>query len=344
MRRNSVAMVCLIAWFLLWSQAARSAPQGHESRTFDFTYEVSLNSIPRNARQVRIWLPLASSDTHQTVQILNISAPVPTRITRGTRFGNRMLYAEMRPPFMTKNEFKIVYRVTRKAYSEGDYRSLVKYNQDPPPDTVMLGEYLKPDRLVPTKGIIARLANGVTRGKQGEIDKAYALYNYVFRNMRYDKSGTGWGRGDALWACDARHGNCTDFHSLFIALARAAKIPARFDIGFPLPENSHAGAIPGYHCWAEFYVDGPGWVPVDISEAWLNPSKHDFFFGSRDADRVEFSTGRDLVLTPRQAGPPVNYFVYPYVEVDGKPFDGAIEKHFSFRDVRPHQAATAGVR
>src|SRR5579885_3677105 len=70
MRWNSVAMACLIAWFLLWSQAARSAPQGHESRTFDFTYEVSLNSIPRNARQVRIWLPLASSDTHQTVHRL----------------------------------------------------------------------------------------------------------------------------------------------------------------------------------------------------------------------------------------------------------------------------------
>src|SRR5579875_2125249 len=343
MRSSGVVMDGLLACLLLLEATALCAPQAGESRTFDFTYDVSLNSLPPNARLVRIWIPLASSATHQSVQILKISSPVPGRITREAQFGNRMLYAEMRPPFPARSEFKIVYRVTRKAYSDGDYGSLVRYNQDPSPDMVLLANYLKPDRLVPTGGIIARIASSVTRGKQGEIDKAYALYNYVFRNMRYDKSGTGWGRGDALWACDAKHGNCTDFHSLFIALARAAKIPARFNIGFPLPENSHAGAIPGYHCWAEFYADGPGWVPVDISEAWLDPSKHDFFFGSLDADRVKFSTGRDLVLTPRQAGPPVNYFVYPYVEVDGKPFDGAIEKHFSFRDVRPHQAATAGV-
>ena len=35
--------------------------------------------------------------------------------------------------------------------------------------------------------------------------------------MRYDKSGIGWGRGDALYACDAKRGNCTDFHALLMA-------------------------------------------------------------------------------------------------------------------------------
>jgi len=49
--------------------------------------------------------------------------------------------------------------------------------------------------------------------------------------MRYDKSGIGWGRGDAVYACDAKTGNCSDFHSYFIALARSIGIPARFAIG-----------------------------------------------------------------------------------------------------------------
>ena len=67
------------------------------------------------------------------------------------------------------------------------------------------------------------------------------------RTMRYDKTGTGWGRGDALWACDAKRGNCTDFHSPFIGMRRADGIPARFDIGFTQPPHwqaqatSHAG-------------------------------------------------------------------------------------------------------
>ena len=92
--------------------------------------------------------------------------------------------------------------------------------------------------------------------------------------------------------------------------------------------------IPGYHCWSEFFVNGLGWVPVDISEAWKDPSKHDYFFGSLDANRVQFTVGRDLMLEPRQDGPPLNYFVYPYVEVDRHPFEGA-EKKFTFREVQP---------
>jgi hypothetical protein len=47
---------------------------------------------------------------------------------------------------------------------------------------------------------------------------------------------------------------------------------------------------------------------------------------------VEFSRGRDLILTPRQAGDPVNYLVYPYAEVDGKPLDN-LDRTFSWRDV-----------
>jgi transglutaminase-like putative cysteine protease len=121
---------------------------------------------------------------------------------------------------------------------------------------------------------------------------------------------------------------------VFISLMRAQGIPARFEIGFPLAE-APAGEIAGYHCWAEFYLDKMGWVPVDISEAWKAPAKHDYFFGSLDANRIRFSTGRDLTLEPRQAGPPLNYFVYPYVEVDGKPFEGSLERRVSYAPAAP---------
>jgi transglutaminase-like putative cysteine protease len=69
------------------------------------------------------------------------------------------------------------------------------------------------------------------------------------------------GMGDTLWACDSKHGNCTDFHSLFISTARSQKNPARFQIGFPLPAVKTAAEIPAYPCWAEFYLDSIGWVP-----------------------------------------------------------------------------------
>jgi len=108
---------------------------------------------------------------------------------------------------------------------------------------------------------------------------------------------------------------------------------ARFDIGFPLPENKDKGDIAGYHCWAEFYAPKTGWIPVDISEAWKAKQKQDYFFGSVDANRVQLSTGRDVMLSPKQEGPALNYFVYPYVEVDGKPYD-KLDKQFGFEEVK----------
>jgi transglutaminase-like putative cysteine protease len=180
----------------------------------------------------------------------------------------------------------------------------------------------------------ADLATKVTQGKTEPIDKARAIYDYVFTTMKYDKTGTGWGHGDVLYACDAKKGNCTDFHSLFIAMARSQGIPARFEIGFPLPPDKHSAEIAGYHCWSDFYMDGKGWIPVDISEAWKHPEKHDYFFGSHDVNRVQFSMGRDLRLSPPQEGKPLNYFVYPYVEVDGQEYSN-VSLAFSFADAAP---------
>jgi transglutaminase-like putative cysteine protease len=159
--------------------------------------------------------------------------------------------------------------------------------------------------------------------------------------MRYDKTGEGWGRGDAVWACTSKRGNCTDFHSLFIGMMRSSGIPARFEIGFPLPEGQIEGDILGYHCWAEFYLAGVGWVPVDASEAWKNAAKRDYFFGAHDTNRVFFTYGRDIRLSPDQKGDPLNYFIYPYAETNGRPLKN-LQTHFSFRDVSAVQPAAAG--
>jgi hypothetical protein len=47
-------------------------------------------------------------------------------------------------------------------------------------------------------------------------------------------------------------------------------------------------------------------------------------------------------LEPRQAGPPLNYFVYPYVEVAGKEYPN-VAIDFSFQDMgTPTEAHIAG--
>jgi transglutaminase-like putative cysteine protease len=158
--------------------------------------------------------------------------------------------------------------------------------------------------------------------------------------MRYDKSGQGWGRGDEMWACASKRGNCTDFHSVVIGMMRSSGIPARFEIGFPLPEDKNQGVIAGYHCWVEFYLNGE-WIPVDASEASQYPARRDYYFGAVDADRVMFTYGRDIQLSSLQKGEPLNYFIYPYAEVDGKTVSG-VETRFSFKDLPAQSAASIG--
>jgi transglutaminase-like putative cysteine protease len=303
------------------------------TRTFRFTYNFTVKDIPSGAKRVRVWIPVPQTDQHQTVRVVAVKAPVKTWITEEPEYGNRMMYAEIQNSSASKAEFTLEYKITRREYSRGDYAQLKRIDQRPGVVLASMNRLIEPDNLIPTDGRIKELAVEVTGSQSGAVAKAKAAYDYLFATMRYDKTGTGWGRGDAVWACDAKHGNCTDFHSPFIGMLRADGIPARFDIGFPLPENKDKGDIAGYHCWAEFHAPKSGWVPVDISEAWKAKQKEDYFFGSVDANRVQFSTGRDIALSPKQDGPALNYFVYPYVEVDGKPYD-KLDKQFSFEEVK----------
>jgi len=321
--------VCQLAALAKASAEKFSPP----TRTFRFTYNFTVKDIPAGTKRVRVWIPVPQTDRHQTVRVLAVKAPVKTRMTQESEYGNRMVYAEIQNSDVDKAEFTLEYEITRREYSRGDYAQLKRTDQKPSVVPASMSRLVAPDNLIPTDGKIKELAVEVTGPKSGTVAKAKAAYDYLFTNMRYDKTGSGWGRGDAVWACDSKHGNCTDFHSPFIGMMRADGIPARFDIGFPLPESKDKGEIAGYHCWAEFHATRIGWIPVDISEAWKAKQKEDYFFGSVDSNRVQFSTGRDVTLSPKQDGPALNYFVYPYVEVDGKPYE-KLDKQFRFEELR----------
>jgi len=287
---------------------------------------------------MRIWVPLPDTGVHQQITGLHIASPIPYRIARESRYRNLSAYFDFNPrraraPF----DIKLTFRARRYEYKVA--LPLGDPAPSPRPFPPNVARFLLPDHLVPINGVIAGLSREQTAGISDPLAKARKLYDYVISTMHYDHAGTGWGRGDAIFACTARHGNCTDFHSLFIGMVRASGIPARFEIGFPLPLNQRKGKISGYHCWAEFYIQGTGWVPVDASEAWQMPARHNYFFGALDQSRVRFSRGRDLVLNPPQAGVPLNYFVYPYAELDGKPF-AHIGREFSFRDLTPESGSS----
>jgi transglutaminase-like putative cysteine protease len=318
-------LCCIVVTSLAPAQAVRH---------FTFHYSFRVKDVPAG-ETVRVWFPQAHSDPYQEVRVLSAGGDLELKKTRESRFGNEMYYAKSNKAKAGDLQFEVVYDVIRHEHLT------LGINRPHLQNSSLTGrenkEFLSPDKLVPVTGLPAELASKVTAGKSSTLDKARAIYDYVFDNMKYDKTGTGWGRGDVLYACDAKKGNCTDFHSLFIAMARSQGIPARFQIGFPLSPDKPSADIAGYHCWAEFFDPQHGWIPVDISEAWKNPVKKDYYFGAHDANRVQLTLGRDLKLNPSQDGEPLNYFVYPYVEIGGKPYSN-VANAFSYAAEETAQA------
>jgi len=303
-----------------------SAPKESQvkSRSFLFTYAATVTGLSPG-KVTRIWVPVPPSNDEQQVDIVSKDLPAEGKVSREPKFGNQILYVEAKANGEGRVPLSVTYRVTRREL-KGDSKKL-------PENSTQLAMLLQPDSKVPIAGKPLELI----KDKQlpsDQMDAAHVFYDVVNGHMRYSKEGTGWGNGDSVWACESGYGNCTDFHSLFISLARANKIPAKFEIGFPLPPARGAGEIPGYHCWAKFKPEGHNWVPVDISEANKNPKMKDYYFGNLTEDRVTFSTGRDLEWVPKQAGKPLNFFVYPYVEVDGRIYPAdKVQRKFSYKDV-----------
>ncbi len=298
-------------------------------RSFQFDYQATLRQLPPGTR-LQAWLPVPRSSVHQQIKPLEVSLPAAGQTHVEPKYGNKILYFETKVPESGELALTTSYQVTRH-----EVRGLSPSQAEWPPLTAEEARlFLSANRKVPLSGKPLDLLAGMSFSNQ-PLATAKALYHRVDDHVRYDKSQPGYGHGDVLWVCDSRFGNCTDFHSLFISLARSQGLPARFEIGFMLPPEQGQGKIGGYHCWAFFHTKQHGWVPVDISEADKHPELKPYYFGNLTADRLTMSVGRDLVLVPRQAGPPLNYFIYPYVEIDGTPLArDQVELAFGYRDTK----------
>jgi transglutaminase-like putative cysteine protease len=281
--------------------------------SFNFYYEAQLPEITGPAK---LWMPIATSDRFQSVTITALDSPGKKDILVDGEFGNRILYLELGPEH-SGQKVAVHYRVVRK--EKGPY-----VGEDPQPDV-----FLSSSPLLPVGGQFSDIVHDVLEDKQNEsqLVQARALYDYIIDNVRYAKQGK-YGTGDANYACDSKSGNCTEFHSFFISLARTAGIPARFAIGAAIPANRDEGGVNGYHCWAEFYADGKWW-PIDISEGNKYTALATYYFGHHPANRIEFSRGRDLVVEPGPRSGAIPFLAYPILEVEGKNIP--VETNFSFQ-------------
>ncbi|MFT4592700.1 MAG: hypothetical protein ACI9JK_000398 [Phycisphaerales bacterium] len=279
---------------------------------FEFTYQATLPTMDEPAK---MWIPIPTDDQFQEITMNRIEIPGEHQILTEEKFGNQILYVELQPEDSGK---------TMVLHFDVKRQEKAVFVDDTKPELYLLAE-----TMVPLNDKFKTIARNALKDKNGgDLVRARALYDHTIDSMKYAKFGSGWGQGNANFACDSARGNCTDYHSYFIALCRASDIPARFAIGAAVPSSRDNGGVSGYHCWAEFYAEGKWW-PVDISEADKYAALATYYFGHNPANRVEFSRGRDLIVEPGPESGPINFLAYPLLEVGGKPVK--IKPQFGFK-------------
>ena len=317
-----ITSLLLIAAVLGFQSDNQNSSDKRAPRKFELQYGAVISELPDDA-MVRVWFPIPESNELQTIKKTDSQAPAPIATAKDKKHGNAIGYFEKAQAKEIK--FNVTYQVDRKEAYPGSMPGKLSEQE--------IAKFLSANQLVPTSGEPTKLLSDKKLATD-PMQLGQELYEIVEAYMSYDKSKPGYGNGDVLWACSSKTGNCTGFHSLFISLARNQNLPARFEIGFPIGEKP-SGNIKGYHCWAWFYTKTNGWIAVDISEADKHPELKEYYFGRLTPDRVAFSTGRDIELVPKPDSKPLNYFVYPHVEVDGKVWPREkIKLQLSYKDIQ----------
>ena len=204
--------------------------------------------------------------------------------------------------------------------------------------------YLAATRLGPIDGEVKKLTEKITAGQTTVLGKAKAIYDWTCENTYRNPETRGCGLWDVYRLLKEPGGKCTDISSIFVALARAAGVPAKEVFGLRQGKKPVQDISKWQHCWAEFYLPGYGWVSVDPADVRkmmlkqnlkITDSKTEeyraYFWGNVDAYRIKLGEGRDLTLNPPQAGEPVNYLMYPFAQVGDKTLDWLDPATFKYR-------------
>lgn len=122
-------------------------------------------------------------------------------------------------------------------------------------------KYTQPEELIQSDNPeITFEMQKLTKDVSNIHDKVSRVFNFVVSHLHYVSQE--YERG-ALWALENGTGDCSEYSYLFVALCRAAGIPARIQTGFAFHLSNEK--LKDGHMWAEYYLENYGWIPVDAT-------------------------------------------------------------------------------
>jgi transglutaminase-like putative cysteine protease len=282
-----------------------------------------------SGEEAQLWIPYPVSDRDQVITNVKISGDyAESAVYTDRKFSTPMLYARWDQGAKSR-KLTFSFHAVRDEVVRRDFPA-----KEAAWDPADYSLWLSATSLGHIDGQVKILADQITKGQKTLRGKAKAIYDWICENMYRDPETIGCGLGDVCALLEKPGGKCTDIHSVFVALCRAAGVPTREVFGIRQGKKAVEDITTWQHCWAEFYLPGYGWVPVDPADVRkmmltqnlkLGDAKtkeyREYFWGAWDQFRVKFAKGRDLILNPPQHGAPVNTFGYPYAQIGTETLD-----------------------
>jgi transglutaminase-like putative cysteine protease len=361
--KNLLPVLCLSAVAACQSGSGPSpavAKLFPDQATFEVTNTLTV-PVPAGSKQVRLWFPLPRDDEAQSVTDVVVEAPTGWREATD-QHKNRYVYAQVDSPgekVVVQTSFKVTRKEQNASIDAKKTRPLTAE------ESKEYAAWLGNDKNVVVNDEFKALAAQIRGDEKNPVLVAKKLYDWTLQNVEYwVKDPSKWKAspvGSSDYCLKNRTGNCTDFHSLWTALARASGIPTRMKYGSVFkPALDGQDRDASYHCWPESWFPGLGWVPNDVAVADIfaapaialdanntekvqlttacgykgpDQSLVDYYFGNLDARRVTWTLGRDLMLDPPQKAGPVNANPKGYVEIDGAEF-AKFERKMTYKEVK----------
>jgi len=289
----------------------------------DYSFEMvpDPNKIDR-AKDLKLWIPIPREwDSQKAVKIISVQ-PEPHARYVDPEYGNPMLFWDFdKGPEQASYKVDIKFRLeSYEVHEEIDPERIGTYDKT----SKEYALYTRSEHTICITPKIKQMAQEAVGDEKNPYLQAKRFLQFVGKKMRFKIHRHDRGVGtkclldfpviDKKTGEEHYEGSCEQYSALFIALCRAAEIPARTVAGFigwrpwikeedlkiyvpieleispdGLAAAQHYMAL-GLHTWAEFYVPNYGWIPVDAQTGT---------FGYLSNTKLIISKGRDVRIGPR---------------------------------------------
>jgi transglutaminase-like putative cysteine protease len=265
------------------------------------------DALPRNG-MLKLWIPLPIETGSQTnVTIVSVEPAHYVKYMSGTGADIGLAYLEVPlwevsgPSLNVTVKFRFIQHEQRPAIDPAKVRP---YNTGDP----LYKKYTAPGRNTVITPEMKKKALEIVGNETNPYLQAQKIYWDIITTHPYSSAPHNWldatSTPESAYVLTTGIGDCGSQSMYFTALCRALGIPARTIGG-----NQMILGTAGDHFWAEFYLEGYGWVPVDVTAAeggeWSYNASTDtrqryreYFFGSLDPYRYIIQKDVDTPLVP----------------------------------------------